>query len=271
MNLDTYNATMDLIRTNLEYLSDSTELFFAPAGEAMRTAWNDDQTTMLWGGNGDIHPNARGSYIIACAFYSSIFQKPSLGTNVINSLTAAEASSYQELADTTVLNHLSDWRINNFNQHTAFNYQINESLVTFTSSSQNIDSLHWDFGDGNTSNLSVVDHDFIQMGLYDVVLTTYKDGCVETETVSIDIELLELEIIADALAAKIYPNPFLDRITIENYRGEEIFIFNLLGQEFNGFVSIVETEKGLEINTTRLPLGTYVLRVNGVVKVVNKY
>lgn len=75
---------MDLIRTNLDDLSDSTKLFFAPAGEAIRTAWNISQTEMLWGGNEDIHPNDKGSYIIACTFYASIFQKKSLGTNIIN-------------------------------------------------------------------------------------------------------------------------------------------------------------------------------------------
>lgn len=68
-----FNDTMDIIRANFEYLSDSTELFFAPAGETIRTIWNNDQTTMLWGGIGDLHPNAKGSYIIACTFYASIF------------------------------------------------------------------------------------------------------------------------------------------------------------------------------------------------------
>lgn len=258
-NLDTYNTTMDLIRANLEYLSDSTELFFAPAGESIRTAWNTDQTTMLWGGNGDIHPNAKGSYIIACSFYASIFQKPSFGTSEISSLTALEASNYQELADTTVLNHLSDWRINTYNQFTDFDNVVNQSTVDFTSTSQNIDSLTWDFGDGNTSNTSSTTHTYAQNGSFDIVLTTYNGNCVETKTKTVTISTIELNEIHPFTTRRVFPNPFIDRITVENCKKEEILFSNLLGQDFNNVISINESSNGLEVDTRNLPKGTYIL------------
>ena len=259
-NLVTYNNTMDLIRTNLEYLSDSTELFFAPAGETMRTAWNTNQSIMLWGGNGDIHPNAIGSYMIACTFYSSIFQKASFGTNIINSLTPTEASYYQQLADSTVLNHLSDWRINTYNSFTEFNYTINQSNVTFNSISQNIDSLIWDFGDGNSSNLASTSHTYNQNNLYYVTLTTYKNGCIDTITKVIDLMSLGLNTNSTLSKVNVYPNPFSDKIFIQNGNDTEISIFNLLGQDYSNSVSITKTINGIEINTASLPKGGYILK-----------
>ena len=184
-NLTSYNNTMDLIRTNLEYLADSTKSYFAPAGEVIRKAWNTDQSIMLWGGVGDIHPNSIGSYMIACTFYSTIYQKNSFGTNITTSLTPTEASYYQQLADSIVLNHFSDWRINTYNSFTDFNYTINQSNVTFTSTSENIDSLHWNFGDGNFSNSTPSNHTYNQSNDYTVTLSTYKDGCLDTRTKTI--------------------------------------------------------------------------------------
>ncbi len=250
---------MDLIRSNLEYLSDSTELFFVPAGESMRTAWNVDQTTMLWGGNGNIHPNAKGSYIIACSFYSAIFQKPSFGTSEVSTLTAIEASNYQELADTTVLNHLSDWRINTYNQFSDFDYSVNQSSVDFTSNSQNIDSLTWGFGDGNTSNIPSTTHIYGQNGSFDVILTTYRGSCVETKTKSVTISIVGIDEVDQSTKRLIYPNPFNEKITIENCKKNEIRFSNLLGQECSNAISISETSNGLEVNTRNLPKGTYVL------------
>ena len=253
-DLNTYNATMDLIRTNLTYLSDSTELFFAPAGEAMRTAWNDDQTTMLWGGNGDIHPNVRGSYIIACSFYASIFQKPSFGTNSISSLTLAEAISCQQLADTVVLNNFSDWRINTFNQHTDFDYAVNQSSSAFTSTSQNIDSLSWDFGDGNSSNISDPVHNYAQTGAYTVTLTTYKDGCVETKTEDISISAAELDVIDTTPTVAIYPNPFERELSFESDTPGLLTVHDIFGS------SVAEQEVNVGVNAINLsdsPRGTY--------------
>lgn len=260
-DLMTYNNTMDLIRANLEYLVDSTELFFAPAGETMRAAWNSNQAVMLWGGNGDIHPNTLGSYMIACTFYSSIFQKPSFGSNIVNSLSPTEASYYQKLADSIVLNHFSDWRINTYNSYTDFNYSINQASITFNSTSQNIDSLIWDFGDGNTSNLPLVTHVYNQNDLYNVKLTTYKNGCTEEIIKTVDLLSLGLDVNSSFQKVKVYPNPFSNKIIIENYTDTDIFMFNLLGQDLTNSISVTKTtQHSIEINTTNLPKGAYILK-----------
>lgn len=269
-DLTTYNNTMDLIRGNLEHLADSTETFFAPAGEAMRTAWNDDLNTLLWGGTGDIHPNAKGSYIIACSFYASIFQKPSLGTNVISSLTAAEAEEYQQLADTTVLNYLSDWRINTYNQHTDFDFSTGANLnVDFTSTSTNIDSLQWDFGDGNTSDQASLTHSYSQNGTYTVELTTYQNGCEESVLQIVNLMSADVEALSGASNnVNVYPNPFSNSLFIESTTTDEVSIVDLTGKLLMDSISMEQTENGILVNTSQLASGTYFVHMkNGQIKV----
>lgn len=58
-----------------------------------------------------------------------------------------------------------------------------------------IDSLTWNFGDGNTSNLLQPSHSYENEGLYDITLIVYKnDFCIDTLTDKI----------------RIHPNPVVD-------------------------------------------------------------
>ncbi len=261
-DLETYNNTIDKILENVSYWSDSTWSFFAPAGEAIRTAWNQDQSIMFWGSTGNVHPNERGSYIIACVFYATIFQKPSLGTNVVGSLSPDDAQAYQQLADTTVLNHLPDWRINVYNQLTDFEYMLEEATVSFVSTSQYIDSLRWDFGDGYTSAQAEVTHTYTADGTYEVSLTTYQHGCKQEKTVSIEVDHLSVPAF-ERHKSMVYPNPFATEFVIQSYQGGDIRLFNLLGQDCTHLLSVSLHGDRVEVQAQVLPKGIYVLKYDG--------
>jgi PKD repeat protein len=117
----------------------------------------------------------------------------------------------------------------------------------------------WDFGDGNTSNTSSTTHTYVQVGSYDAVLTTYGGNCVETKTKTITISTIGLNEIHPFGTRRVFPNPFIDKITVENCEKEEILLSNILGQNFNNVISIHESSKGLEVDTRNLPKGTYIL------------
>ncbi|WMX16480.1 T9SS type A sorting domain-containing protein [Aureispira sp. CCB-E] len=256
-NLATYNNTMTAIRNNLTYLSDSTETFFAPVGEAFRTAWNQDQNSLLWGSYGDIHPNAKGSYIAACVFYATIFQKPSRGSTVVTSLSAADADFYQELADTTVLNYLSNWRINTFAPTIDFNYTTNGNTISFTNLSTNIDSSFWDFGDGTTSTVFDPMVTYGGTGNYNVTLTTYKNGCAKSMEQTVAIGVLGVENVKTWSGSFIYPNPTKDYLNIELEQDHSKYhfeVYNHLGE------LIVKTNKR-SIQIAHLPNGIYYINV----------
>ncbi len=240
-NLTTYNETMDLIRTNVSLLADSTKAFFAPVGEAFRTSWNADLSNMLWGSAGDIHPNAKGSYIAACVFYASIFQSPSVSSSVVNGLPVSEAQSYRELADSVVLNYLPDWRINTYNLILDYTYIQNADTVHFTNLTVNSDSVVWDFGDGIYSNTFQPEHVYTNNGIYQVSLVTFKGECSDTLVKTIEINGLTTNDIEYDAKYKLYPNPVSNVLYIQSSLKSNVLItgkiFNIGGQlqgEFSG-------------------------------------
>ncbi|WP_264787949.1 T9SS type A sorting domain-containing protein [Aureispira anguillae] len=255
--LTNYNAIMDLIKSNVEYFSDSTALGFAPVGEAFRTAWNNNPNDLLWGSYGDIHPNAKGSYLAACVFYASIFQKPSTGTTISNTLTALEASSFQQLADTLVLNNLSDWRIGTYDQFTDFNYILTNNSVNFNNGSQNIDSLVWDFGDLTTSTDWNPTHNYLSIGSYPVTLTTYQNGCAQTISQTVVIGTLADHRIEREDDWNIYPNPTHNFLQLALKNKSDDFSFEV----YNHTGQLVMKTKETRIDVSSLLSGIYILKI----------
>lgn len=254
-NLATYNNTMSLIKDNLEILADSTESFFAPVGEGFRTKWNKNQTEMLWNSNGDIHPNAKGSYIAACTFYSTIFQKPSHGSPVISTLSAQNADSIQLLCDSIVLNHLPLWRVNLFEQTTDFSYAVTDGTADFTDLSTNVDSVYWDFGDGNFSHETNPSHNYSGTGAFSVILTTYKHGCEQQISKVIQISSLSVKTFNNVPSWTISPNPARDILYISGgiEHGVSYKIYSTSGQ-------LLHTGIEIEIPLFHLDSGVYLIQ-----------
>lgn len=255
-DLVTYNTTMDLIKENIQYLSDSTSAFMAPVGEAFRTSWNANLNNMLWGGTGDIHPNPKGSYLAACTFYASIFQKPSLGTSVVNGMPITEASDYQHLADSVVLNHLPEWRINTYHLYSDFSYNLMGDSVFFTNLSLNTDSVFWDFGNGAFSNELNPVHTYSTNGSYNATLTTYKGECTDTISKTIEVFGLEINEHLNEHSFYIYPNPAnsILNINTQTAEGNQYTILNALGQ-------VITSSKIPQISVSQLKNGIYYLQI----------
>ncbi|KAF5031550.1 hypothetical protein DSECCO2_626610 [anaerobic digester metagenome] len=255
-DLTTYNNTMDLIVGNLTYLADSTRTFFAPAGEAFRTAWNNNQNDMLWMAYGDIHPNAKGSYMAACTFYSAIFQKPSHGTPVLSTLTAAAADSVQLLCDSIVLNHLADWRINVYDQITDFSWTVQSDTVFFTNLSANTDSLIWYFGDDMFSYQQNPVHEYSYSGTFTVELVTWSHGCQQIHTEVIDVTVSGTDASDNELAGiDVWPNPASDYIYIGTDK-------NCLCEILDESGKTVLLQTGNSICVSELTAGWYLVRVS---------
>jgi len=250
-----YNYSMDVVKENIEFLCDSTESFFAPIGEALRTRWNSDLNDLLWGSYGDIHPNQKGSYIAACIFYSTIFQKSSQATTVLSSLSNQEADDIQLMCDTLFLDFFDDCRINTYIQLTDFNYVISTDTVNFINTSQNLDSVLWGFGDGSFSTELNPTHVYPNIGSFDVTLTTFKNGCEQIINKTVDV--LTVNVKENELLDNwnIYPNPVTDKLYINTFTTSQNLyeIFNLSGQ------LLIKTNAS-EIPTSDLNPGLYILK-----------
>jgi len=245
-NLETYNETMDLILTNLQFLADETELFFAPVGQAFHTSWNNDLDNMLWMGNGDIHPNAKGSYLASCVFYNSVFQKPSSGIEVYATLEEEDALYFQTLADSVTLNHLPDWRINTYNKFLDFALVQQDNRITLENLSQNITDFEWYFGDGNSSSEQSPLYDYQATGDFTVTLSAdfgheNPEGCYHSKSMNVTIEeiITETDFVEIPFITNfsVYPNPFNPATTISfNLSAEtkdipKVSIYNIKGQK----------------------------------------
>ncbi|RLD56174.1 MAG: hypothetical protein DRI97_08000 [Bacteroidetes bacterium] len=57
------------------------------------------------------HPSLRGSYLMACVVYSTIFQESTVGIPYYGGVLEVEAKYYQSVASDTVLNNLELWNI----------------------------------------------------------------------------------------------------------------------------------------------------------------
>ena len=132
------------------------------------------------------HPSIHGSYLAACAFYSTIFKKPSLGSDYIpNGIDTSTAIFLQTIASNTVLDSLSIWNIFNAD----FNSMMIGDSVVFDNTSSNYENVSWNFGDGYSSTIGSPNHTYSSTGNYDVTLVvTTNNGCLsDTLTTTLTI------------------------------------------------------------------------------------
>lgn len=207
-NVTQYNTFMDHIRTTANYLADSTGLSFAPVGETFRCVWNRDPLTLLWQAPGDIHPNAKGSYMASCVFYASIFHKPSAGNTIYNGNTVADAQYYQHVADSVVLQHQTQWRIDSNWHRAQFTNTINQRTLQSQSQTQGHDSLKWFLPGLPPQNSNQITHTFDQPGTYTIQLVAYFGACTDTLTRQVIIGGSTGIASPDGLLqVQLYPNP----------------------------------------------------------------
>ena len=174
-----------LIKNNITEMADSLNVMFAPVGESFLTSMNTNSSHFLWGNYFDIHPNAKGSYLAACTFYATLFNKPSLGTPELAFLSNSDALYLQGIADQVTLTTPSDWRIGTYNLTVDFQFlhDVQDSTkIQFTSLAQNYDSLYWNFGDQTHSTLYDPLKDYTNgvSEVFDVYHVGYKNGCSDT-------------------------------------------------------------------------------------------
>ena len=159
----------------------------SPVGICWKESIAQDSTLNLFSPDNS-HPSIHGSYLAACAFYSTIFKKPSLGSDYIpNGIDTSAAIFLQTIASNTVLDSLSIWNIFNAD----FNSMIIGDSVIFDNISSNYENFFWDFGDGNSSTDYSPVHTYLSGGSYDVTLvSSTNNGCiVDTVTSTIIIAI----------------------------------------------------------------------------------
>lgn len=132
---------------------------------------------------------------------------------------------------------------------------------------ENVTNYHWDFGDGDTLNVSTnapQTHHYVETGTYAVSLTVgnacgatpiNKQIYVQPTTGIEGVESLER-------AVKVYPNPARDKVKIvlpDNIRINKIVVYNVIGQKV--YESTVENGYVAEIDLKSIGSGVYNIQV----------
>jgi hypothetical protein len=138
-----------------------------------------------------------------------------------------------------------------------------DRTMRFFNSSQNYTSLTWDYGDGNTSNVTSAIHDYTYAdgGLYEVMVAAIGK-CLVNDTFSTQIEvpckITGVENMLDQ-SVRIYPNPTEGSIFIEN-NNVEIQSIEIL--DIYGKILILNSGITNRIDLSGLANGYYLIRIN---------
>jgi hypothetical protein len=205
----TYFSTQTIIRDSVLKMTDSLQLQMIPAGECARAYYATFPNLLLHNSFNDIHPSPYGSFLTASAFYTGIFQENVSDCTYYSTIEQDSAENFFAIADSIILNHLTDWRLNNYNITSDFIYAIVGDSVSFFCQSLNYTYALWDFGDGNTSTSVNPTHTYLASGPYIVTLFSYNShGCADSTSKQINIipsATNEGAVIQNGIS--VYPNP----------------------------------------------------------------
>ena len=79
------------------------------------------------------HPSLKGSYLMACTIFSTIFIEPAIGIDFSSDLEVTEANYFKTIASNTVLEDLDLWKITPYID-TTYSLEIVDTTTTDTTS-----------------------------------------------------------------------------------------------------------------------------------------
>jgi parallel beta-helix repeat protein len=109
---DTYaDMQLKIYETTLNY-SKTIGFMIAPVGWVWYTVLEEQNYPLHYLHMSDWnHPSLRGSYLMSCVIFSTLFQQTSVGLSNITGISEDEAMYFQKIASNIVLNNLRLWNI----------------------------------------------------------------------------------------------------------------------------------------------------------------
>ncbi|WP_298900290.1 T9SS type A sorting domain-containing protein [uncultured Psychroserpens sp.] len=263
-NLDwvcTYEGMDDAIRSTYITMANDNNAEVSPAGAVWRYLRNNHPSLDLYTNDGS-HPSLAGSYAAACAFYTMVYKKDPTLITWNSGLSTNDANTIKMAAKTIVFDEISNWDFTINPAMADYTEVVNEEQISFTNTSNDFDSLLWDFGDGNTSTAINPIHMYAATGDYMVTLTVTKCGKSNTKTKTFSISNLSTEDL-ELKDSIIFPNPVSDLLTIHlntNYEVIDILIFDVSGKLISKNTS--KNTSTLNLDFSKLSSGMYLLNVS---------
>jgi PKD repeat protein len=254
----TYDGMQHRLRQSYLEMANVNQSTVSPVGVAWKNVRDNDSLINLYSPD-ESHPSLHGSYLAACVFYTTLYQKSSIGsTSIPTGISASEALILQTIASYTVLDSMALWRINANLPIANFNYT-GGGTINFTNTSTNGVYYYWDFGDGNSSTLENPSNVYTASNTYPVQLITFSaDSCFsDTITQNLNVIVASVEdAITNLSTIELYPNPANNFVQIKS---EEKFTSTII-RDVTGKI-VRRFSKQSKIDVTHLQNGIYFLTV----------
>jgi len=251
----TYEGMQQGLRNSYLEMGINNNASVSPVGMAWKKVRELTNDTINLYSSDESHPSIYGSYLAACVFYASIFDKSPIGNSYHFNLPNQTALFLQTIANDVVFDSTYVW---NF-QKAKFGYKlINNNTFLFTGTKNTL-SDYWDFGDGTNSTTHDPTHTFPGSGNYQVK-HIIQNNCI-TDTIITQIYSSVTGLNNNNLNNfAIYPNPANIYVQIKsNLKVKSIGIYDIYGRNIkilSGFKCI----SGL-INIKFLPKGIYFIKL----------
>ncbi len=181
-----YSGMSTRLRSSYVQMADMNEAVVSPAGMAWMASRAADSTINLWSSDNS-HPSMAGSYLTACVFYATIYEKTPIGLSFTAGLPQATVSFLQAIAHQTVFDSLSTWNINVYDPIAGFGLTQNGYGLIAQNTSQQSNSWFWNFGDGSALSAFEPEYTYAQPGNY-TLTQIVSDGCLsDTATQNVTI------------------------------------------------------------------------------------
>ncbi len=216
----TYEGMQWRLRQSYCEMAELNDGFAAPVGMVWASLRENNPEIDLYYSD-ESHPSTYGTYVAACTFYTSIFNKSPVGAYYPDGIDESTAGIIQNAAWNVVMDSLDIWQIDTTTLRVDFeqNFTTKSFEGYFSNYTENADSCLWEFGDGNSewqypfadNNWNVMIHDYNTIDYYDVCLTAYK-GC-ESESICKNVYIVPSGIQNTEISMpELYPNPVKDGI-----------------------------------------------------------
>jgi hypothetical protein len=260
--LGTYLGMQWRLRQSYLEMGMTHDATVAPVGMAWKESIATNPTYDLYSPD-ESHPSLAGSYLSACVFYSTLFQKSCVGSTYMPAgIGTADAVNLQTIASNTVLDSTAVWNMFAFQSLT--DTVINDS-ASFAVEASNADGYHWDFGDGNTSTDQNPSHVYATPANYEVVVTAFSNaGCLmKSDTLMVTAQGGNGLFESVNATVTIYPNPTTGVLNCQVDKSAQVQLYSAQGK------LLLEQYGSEEIDLSSQPSGIYFLRISGVDKELN--
>ncbi|NQY29863.1 MAG: PKD domain-containing protein [Flavobacteriaceae bacterium] len=260
----TYEGMDDLLRQRYQIMANDNNGISSPVGAVWRYLRTNHPTIDLYSGDGS-HPSSTGSYAGAITFYCTLFRKDPTLVTFNSTLSDADATIIKNAVKQVVFNDFLEWNIGKYDPVASFNTTNTDENYTFTNTSENGVSYHWDFGDANSATDENPVHNYTSNGDYTITLTTTNCGKTSVVTHDISVSALTIEE-SEPVDNNFYltKNPITDYLTISsnlfNQNRYQINIVSVIGQQITIVNSNHDTLQ--KINISNLATGLYILNIS---------